>query len=297
MINNLFNEIYTLHDRKDYLNKPINVICKKVCLFMNARDEKNIKEWVAHHLLLGFDKIIIFDHKSKNPIKDELNNFDNRVEVVNVSFLKLPIKIYLMKISAKIARNLNMDWMLYLDADEFLVLNNKYKGVKQLLSEFNHADALAINWLMFGSNNLEKEPDGLIIDNYTKSNLILNDHVKTFVRPNRIINIVNPHFYIISDKFRVIGINNKILLNNLHKNNTGLEYNQARAYIAHYVNQSEETFTKRKLNLPNDDQGKMRIFNENDIKNIHNQFNDIENFDVKNKYSEKIKLFLEKNQN
>ena len=29
-------------------------------LFTNARDEPNIAEWVAHHLLLGFNKIVIF---------------------------------------------------------------------------------------------------------------------------------------------------------------------------------------------------------------------------------------------
>ena len=34
-------------------------IAKKVGLFCNARDEKNIKEWAAHHLLIGFDVIII----------------------------------------------------------------------------------------------------------------------------------------------------------------------------------------------------------------------------------------------
>ena len=38
--------------------------CKNVILFTNARNEKNIKEWAAHHLLIGFSAICIFDHKS-----------------------------------------------------------------------------------------------------------------------------------------------------------------------------------------------------------------------------------------
>ena len=50
---------------------------KSVVLFTNARDEKNIKEWASHHLLIGFDKIIIFDHKSITPLKDVFLNFDN----------------------------------------------------------------------------------------------------------------------------------------------------------------------------------------------------------------------------
>ena len=44
----------------------------KIGLFINARDEDNLKEWVTHHLLLGFNKIIIFDHKSIIPIKSLL---------------------------------------------------------------------------------------------------------------------------------------------------------------------------------------------------------------------------------
>ena len=35
---------------------------KQFVLFTNARDESNLKEWCAHHLLLGFDCIYIFDH-------------------------------------------------------------------------------------------------------------------------------------------------------------------------------------------------------------------------------------------
>ena len=38
---------------------------KRVVLFTNARDEKNIKEWAAHHLLLGFSLIYILTINQK----------------------------------------------------------------------------------------------------------------------------------------------------------------------------------------------------------------------------------------
>jgi hypothetical protein len=282
------------YEDKTYLDKPINIVCKKVCLFTNARDEKNIKEWAAHHLLLGFTKIIIFDHKSTIPLKNVFANFDNRIEVINVSHLKNPIKLILLNKATQMARNLNMDWMIYMDADEFLILNKKYVGIKHLLTEFNHADALSINWLMFGSNFLEKDPDGLLIDNYTRSNLYLNEHVKTFVRPNRVVDVNNPHFYIMKYKNRTYGINNRKITENFYKNDIRLKFYNSVAYIAHYVNQSEETFTKRKINLPSDDRGIMRNFKESDIKNIHQQFNEVENNQPKNRYSKNIQIFLEK---
>jgi len=46
-----------------------------VVLFTNARNEKNIKEWAAHHLLLGFDLVYIFDHKSDVPLINVFKKF------------------------------------------------------------------------------------------------------------------------------------------------------------------------------------------------------------------------------
>ena len=189
-------------------NQPLNIICKNVCVFTNARDEKHIREWAAHHLLIGFDKIIIFDHKSKTPLKEVFKGFDKRVKIIDVSDLNNPIKLNLMGKAIDISNFLKMDWMIYLDADEFIILN-KYKNIKELLSVYNHADSLAINWLMFGSNFLKKDPDGLIIENYTKSELYLDKHVKTFVRPEYVIDVTNPHYFVLAFPRRMLTLNLK----------------------------------------------------------------------------------------
>uniref|UniRef100_A0A6C0DKS8 Glycosyltransferase family 92 protein n=1 Tax=viral metagenome TaxID=1070528 RepID=A0A6C0DKS8_9ZZZZ len=276
------------------MNFNYNLVVPRVCLFTNARDETHIKEWAAHHLLIGFTKIIIFDHKSKLPLSNVFSNFDKRVEIVNVSHMENPIKMKLMNMALEIARKMNMDWMIYLDADEFLVIHNNYKGVKHLLSRFNFASALAVNWLMFGSNYLEKEPEGLIMDNYTKSELYLNEHVKTFVRPTHAVNAINPHYYIMTNTKNIFGTNKKKLEENFYKNDNKTRFYESPAYIAHYLNQSEETFIKRKINLPSDDTGTNRNFNIHQIKEIHNQYNDGENTQPKIKYANQIKQFLEK---
>lgn len=279
---------------KLYLNKPINLICTNVSLFTNVRDEKHIKEWAAHHLLLGFTKIIIFDHKSKIPLTQVFENFDKRVEIINVSNMENPIKIPLMNKAVDISRNLNMDWMIYLDADEFIILHKKYIGIKHMLSEFNFADSLSINWLMFGSNYFEKEPEGLLLDNYIRSELYLNDHVKSFVRPNRVLEAINPHFYNMVHSNRIFGIDSKIIKNDFYKNDTKMKFYESPAYIAHYLNQSEESFINRKIKMPTDDTGKHRQLDIANVKSIHEQFNDGENMQPKIKYAKQVQLFLEK---
>jgi len=262
---------------------------KSVALFTNARDEKIIKEWAAHHLLIGFDKIIIFDHKSITPLKNVFSNFDNRVTIIDANKYETNVKIQLMNVAAKIAKRLRVDWFIYLDADEFLILKNDFIGVKHFLNHYNNAHSLGVNWLVFGSNNHVKEPDGLILENYTKSETILDQHVKSFVRPGEVIKATNPHYYVIQNPNRMFGMN-KRLTEPFHFNNINMNYSIVPAYIAHYVNQSEETYIRRKIHLPTDDTG---VFRNNDVTNIHNNSNSHENLFPKNKYSEIVKKFLE----
>ena len=75
------------HQVKRYTNN--------VGLFCNARDEINIKEWAAHHLLIGFDIIIIFDHKSKKSLKEIFQNFDRRVNIIKIDLETNNIKLML----------------------------------------------------------------------------------------------------------------------------------------------------------------------------------------------------------
>jgi hypothetical protein len=89
--------------------KPkIDMRAKKVGLFCNARDEKNIKEWAAHHLLIGFDIIIIFDHKSHVPLSHIFSKFDKRVIVIKSNLPDGNIKTKLMNYASEIAKKLNL---------------------------------------------------------------------------------------------------------------------------------------------------------------------------------------------
>jgi len=265
-----------------------------VALFTNARDEKHIKEWAVHHLLIGFDLIIIFDHKSVNPLKHEFNNFDKRVKTLNVSHFENGIKTTLMNIAAKIAKQKNVKWLLYLDCDEFLILHPKFIGVKDFLNHYKHAYSIGINWVMFGSNNLIKDPDGLILDNYTKSESKLNNHVKSFVKVSKILNASNPHFYHTINNLNMYGINNKLITGFGAFSDFPIPHYDSPAYIAHYCIQSEETYIKRKVFLPADDTGNKRQFDMSNIKSIHNMHNEADNLYPKIKYAENIKKFLAK---
>jgi hypothetical protein len=262
----------------------------KVGLFTNIRDEKHIREWVIHHLLLGVNYIIIFDHKSKTLIKYDLEKIDKRIRVINASNIHTNVKIRLMNVATIIAKKNRLDWMIYLDADEFIILNPPYNYIPQLLHAYgSKAHSLAINWVMFGSNFLKTDPDGLILENYTRCDATLNAHVKSFVRPKETINAANPHYYNIKNKNKYYTLNRTVLRNNYSFNNCDLQYGAVPAYIAHYVNQSEETYIKRR-SLPRDDTGTIRElvpFNE-----LHKEYNNSINLYPSERYSATIKRIL-----
>ena len=254
-------------------------------LFTNARDEPNIAEWVAHHLLLGFDKIVVFDHLSKVPISSINSDFDNRLSIIRVDGAGA-IKLNLMKNALEIALKENHSWMLYLDADEFLNLNG-FGNIKEYLVLFKEADSIGINWLMFGTSGHKSQPKGLITENFIRSELRLNSHVKSFVRPYVAVKASNPHYYVVVNPLRCFSGNGTRMKMGPF-NNQPVPFINARAYIAHYYTQSEEEHIRRKSRMLDDGSvNKSEVLPE-----VHKVYNNVVNNQLQYKYSGKTKEFL-----
>ena len=276
-----------------------------IYLFTNARDEPHLLEWCLHHILLGFDRIVIFDHKSKIPISRQYPKLFRHPKVdIRICKYENNVKLRCMLDALRIATSLRVSWFIYLDADEFIILNQKPNieqplNIKQFLHTIpKNVDSLALNWLMFGSNHLKQEPKGLILNSYTKSDMILNNNVKTFVRPSCVRGVNNPHFYLMKNPRRMFGFcHRKISLNNLyilkppyyHNPHYRIDYSNALAYVAHYVYQSEESYHKRKLLRPRDDTGQSykRV-------NIHNLHNGTENLNPSQRYGKRVEEAMRK---
>lgn len=256
-------------------------------LFTNARDEPNISEWVAHHLLIGFDKIIIFDHLSKVSISSLIKtDFNGKLTIINVQGSG-NIKLNLMNRAIDIATKGNYSWMLYLDADEFLNLN-RTNNIKSLLSFFKEADSVGVNWLMFGTSGHDEQPKGLITENFIRSELRLNSHVKTFVRPSAAVRANNPHFFIMVNPSRCYSVNGtKMRMGPF--NNQPLPFIKSIAYVAHYYTQSQSEHLRRKNRMLDDGSTNKAACNPE----VHKIYNDIVNNQLQNKYSKKTKKFLQ----
>ncbi|QKF94825.1 glycosyl transferase family 2 [Fadolivirus algeromassiliense] len=257
----------------------------KTILFANARNEENILEWVVHHLNLGFDHIFLVDHRSDIPLKFVLRF---------IPFDKLTIyrmdgniiKMNLMHAARAHAKKEGYDWMAYLDCDEFLILNQD-ADIKDFLAKYEQYDQVGINWLCFGTNNLDTFK-GNIIENFTRCHNTLDLHIKTFLhltKPNTDHYVIyNPHSFILNDLSNSVGVDFKPLNpDGPHFFENMAHFNDTPAYIAHYLYQSYDRYIARKINLPRDDTNTFREVIPKE--ELDKQYNVVENLGPLNKYN------------
>ena len=250
----------------------------------NARDENNILEWIVYHLLIGFDKVVIIDHKSAKPIKQLIEPYywKHRVEVirseldgeVKMHFLNKIIIPYMVKHCKK--------YFIHLDADEYIYIKNNI-CIDKLLSNYN-CNILALNWLIFGSNNLISNDNKYkcLIPTFTKSDTNVYNHFKCLVKIDRNINFsfINPHHVLLKNQSSIYmnAINNSIqFTGNVLKHFDDMlpqcELDKLPCYINHYMVQSKEDYINRKINRNRDD---INVPRENNL-DILSQYNCITN--------------------
>jgi hypothetical protein len=154
-----------------------------------VRDDNDyLDEWVDYHLTIGFEHILIYDHKSIDPVQSK---WESKVTVKRIE-LDLPFSEYIHHFTF---RDYKPFWIMISDVDEFLVLL-QHKDVKELLVNYEKFGGLGIPWSMYGSSGHIKKPIGMVKDNYLWRTIdpIEPQYVKTITNTRFYKNIEDPHF-------------------------------------------------------------------------------------------------------
>jgi hypothetical protein len=160
-----------------------------------------ILEWLAFHMVVGFNKFYIYNHGAdelqKNILIKLSQGFPNLIypHQVGLDVDRPQIAAYrhAWEVYGKCC-----DAMAFIDGDEFLFSPDKDFATE--LSDFftGDASALGIYWMIYGSSGHVEEPEGLIIDNFKRHarfNFSQNSHIKTIVRGGETINIAHSHLF------------------------------------------------------------------------------------------------------
>ncbi|HEY8036414.1 MAG TPA: integrase arm-type DNA-binding domain-containing protein [Methylobacter sp.] len=145
-----------------------------------------ILEWLAFHMVVGFDSFHIYLHNCTDGMSETLfklmrhyplyvNTIGNN-ELPQLSSYQHSLNCYAPSV----------DWMAFIDGDEFL-FPTQHQDIADALALYEKSDisALAVYSRYYGSSGHLKEPNGLIMENYPRhssKDFAANKHVKSIVR-------------------------------------------------------------------------------------------------------------------
>ena len=171
------NVLITIENNKistEVLIKPVIVAIAKL-------EQNYIKEWVDYHLLLGFDKIFLYDNEDTPVYNDLLQN--NKVEVIHVlgNNYPKPVQYHCLEhFNFNFINNKNITHVLHIDIDEFVALK-KHSNIKDFIKEYivGNTAGIGMNWRHFGDNFLTESSSDPVTKRFTLCELNGNKTIKT----------------------------------------------------------------------------------------------------------------------
>lgn len=133
-----------------------------------------ILEWVAYHKAIGFDRIVVLANDSTDGTHEMLQRLHDMGVVTyyeNKVGLGQKPHARALKIANACDEVRSSDFVMVLDADEFLVVKSAPHTVDYLIQKMNElqADRMVIPWRLFGSSHNTEFSDQPVISRFTRS--------------------------------------------------------------------------------------------------------------------------------
>ncbi len=129
-----------------------------------------ILEWVAHHRLCGFDAIQVYQNDSTDTTELSLRVLQRLgvIEYYPNRHNKGAHQLRAYRRAARTEAHQEADWCMVLDGDEYLNVHVGDGRVQDLIEACpDEADAILVNWRVFGSSHHRETDSGLITERFT----------------------------------------------------------------------------------------------------------------------------------
>lgn len=227
-------------------------------LFAIVKDEAPyLEEWLAHHRAAGFTHFFIADNGSSDGSRELLHalaaaRLCHVIEFLTPADQAPQLAAYRMLADRFAAE---VDWMAFIDADEFVVVDEEFPSIRHFLAPFHvqsNIGAVALNWACYGSSGRRHFESGFVVqrfDRRAEQDAFVNHHYKSFVRSRAFAGTSgNPHHFLLKKGYSYATAGGERLV--CHpKNGVGLSASVVwqNARINHYVVKSEQEFFERKV--------------------------------------------------
>lgn len=159
----------------------------KVGIVAIAKDEEQyLAEWLNYHSLLGFDRFYVYDNSANNRLM--------KFATDSVKIIYYPGQTKQVQAYNDFIQNFSneVDYVIALDIDEFLVIHNGLSLV-DFITTYLKSTGVCINWRFFGSNGHKYFTDSPVLDRFTMRQPDFDHNVKTLVKTECLLRYSNPH--------------------------------------------------------------------------------------------------------
>ncbi|MBB4197872.1 hypothetical protein GGD83_001664 [Rhodoblastus sphagnicola] len=149
-------------------------------------------EWVAWHRMVGFDLIAIYDNDSTDQTPDLLARM-RRIGLIDahIPWPSVAASPQLLAYGDAV-RGCPTDWLMFLDADEFLMLKTT-RRVNDFIASFPADVAcIGVNWRLFGSSGETVFSPRPVMERFSRAASAqspINRHVKSLFRPRAVAEV------------------------------------------------------------------------------------------------------------
>lgn len=223
---------------------------------LKVRNEaRYLIEWIAYHLSIGFDNIIVASNDNTDGSDALLAALDRHGFISHIDNSPMIEQFDRPKgldhranwVTTGHPLFLQHDWATFLDCDEFIVLK-KHANIKSFLAERDDLSAIAINWRNFGSSHLEHYDPAPVIERFTRASEVpftQNGITKVIFQPkdiNRIAFGTGPHYVTLREGVKPYGYADRTPFTS-YKDAENIHFDDIQ--LNHYVIKSREEFAWR----------------------------------------------------
>ncbi len=177
-------------------------------------EAKYLCEWIEFHQKQGVEHFFLYNNLSQDNYQEKLIPY---IDEGLVTLIDVPEKHNTQEEWNTIQCESYMrfihdygqecDWCAFLDIDEFLFSPYKY-DLRRVLKFYKTAPAVCVNWIMYGTSNVDKIPENEKIAKFlthrAKLNFKGNFQVKSIVQPSLVEKCTSPHFFIFKNGLHAI---------------------------------------------------------------------------------------------
>lgn len=151
-----------------------------------------VVEWLAHHLVLGFDRVTVFTNNCTDGSDQLLSHLAQRGYVRHIDHSPAPGKSpqdEAMRIAIADQEISRSEWILHIDADEFVDVEIGDGRIGDLIDAIGtRVDVIALFWKLFGDSGVAEWNGGSVVRQFTRSQgvpLRRTVHHKSLFRPEK----------------------------------------------------------------------------------------------------------------